>query len=901
MGSPPDSAVEEFPRPYGKYELLGRLGDGGMAEVFLARQSGIAGFRKTLVIKRILPHLARKKRFVEMFVAEASLAAEVRHRNVVQVYELGRVDEELFMAMEYVEGTDLRVLLGKAAKQKLRIPPWFSLHVVCEVLEALAFAWSLEDESGRPRHIVHRDVTPSNIFVSNTGEVKLGDFGVARDHTRESRTRAGQLKGKLAYMAPEQLYSKPPDHRVDVFAVGVVLWEALAQRRLFGGRPDIEVMQAISQGPRRSPLEFVSDVPAELDPILQQALAIDREVRTQSAEAMQDQLLEVLHRLRPRVRTGDVQAVVGELLERTQAGALRPLKEVRTRPGTATLPAAAPVAAPPPPASSSSSASSFATPQSGSSRTPAVPIQGAAVVQDLTLGVGPGAKKIKVLRGKADPSPDARPPSRAWSTQRRPAPPAPAGPTGPGSTGSSTLGEPSEGGGSGDPLPLGDAESSHLGIPAPRSISSGDEVDTGSIDDPGHPLSLDFDEEDVEAARASAHVGPRTAEGSAPPLAPAYAEAVGRDVDIDALVHDAVASVQAQSPRTSSVPKESMMAGLEHRRILDNSRQLRSERWSFIVDQAIYDGPHPFWIRDHEGTEFGPVSLEQALQVVKVEVQAGLGEDAYIASRRGEWTTMRAFLDMSGMETLTLDLPDLDADEGSAWSGTAAGHTLGEVMVSLSRSSASGRLIVETKDANSSDRCRVIEMVRGRPTYVSAGSEALQIPQLLVSKRLIHERTLAPVLHGVLARQAPLGRVLADVAGVDIGRYFPTLMKERMAALFTDGFTKFSFEADWTPRVTEPFAPSLLAPYAELSFRFTPRERIERRIEAALHHALEPAADFEALLPAFAFKPDQLKIAQKLSRGRRLAKLLDGAPPQQARSLRCIAYVLLETELLRPA
>ena len=236
-----------------------------MAEVFLARLPGVAGFQKTLVLKRILPHLSRKKHFVDLFVAEASLAAEVRHRNVVQVFELGQVEGELYMAMEYVEGHDFRRLLRYASKEGVRIPPWFTVHILGEVLEALQYAYELKDDHGQSRRVVHRDVTPSNIFISNQGEVKLGDFGVAKDDTRGQQTRAGQLKGKVAYMAPEQLYSRAIDQRTDLFAVGVVLWEGLAQRRLFGGRPDIEMLNAICNGPRPRLSEHMRDVPPELE------------------------------------------------------------------------------------------------------------------------------------------------------------------------------------------------------------------------------------------------------------------------------------------------------------------------------------------------------------------------------------------------------------------------------------------------------------------------------------------------------------------------------------------------------------------------------------------------------------------------------------------------------------
>ncbi|MCK6550620.1 serine/threonine protein kinase, partial [Myxococcota bacterium] len=308
------SSNDGFPRPYGKYELLARIGQGGMAEVFRARLPGVAGFEKIVVIKRLLPHLTKNAVITEMFVNEAKLAAAVHHRNIVQVFELGELDGEYYMAMEHVAGTDLRQLLRAAAVNSLRVPPWFGVQVVAEVLDGLAFAHALVDEHGRMRNVVHRDVTPANIFISYMGDVKLGDFGVAKDESRSSQTRAGQMKGKVPYMSPEQIYGRELDHRTDVFAAGVVLWECLTQRRLFGGRPDIESMNLICYGDRKPPSAFASDVPEALDRIVMRALAADVEQRTSSARELHAELLDVLPLLRPRVHQNDVKNIVEVVL-----------------------------------------------------------------------------------------------------------------------------------------------------------------------------------------------------------------------------------------------------------------------------------------------------------------------------------------------------------------------------------------------------------------------------------------------------------------------------------------------------------------------------------------------------------------------------------------------------------
>ncbi len=304
----------EFPCPYGKYELLERIGDGGMAEVFRARLPGVGGFEKIVVIKRILPHLSRKKKFVEMFVREASLAAALNHKNVVHVFELGQLDDgELYIAMEYVRGTDLRRILTTSTKRSLRIPPWFSVFIMAEVLEGLAYAHHLPDEEIGERTILHRDVTPSNIFISWLGEVKLGDFGLARDDSMRSLTRPGQRKGKLSYMPPEQIHAEVLDERADVFAAGVVLWECLTQRRLFGGRTEMEVAHMISDPNRPPPSRYLRDVPDELDRIVLWALAPERANRVPNARTFQSHLLDLLPKLHSGFRPDDIRQMVERL------------------------------------------------------------------------------------------------------------------------------------------------------------------------------------------------------------------------------------------------------------------------------------------------------------------------------------------------------------------------------------------------------------------------------------------------------------------------------------------------------------------------------------------------------------------------------------------------------------
>lgn len=315
-----------LPRPFGKYELQEKIGAGGMAEVFRAKMPGVAGFEKTVVIKRILPHLSHDKAIDGMFVAEAKIAARVQHRNVVQVFDLGEVAGELYMAMEHIAGTDLSALLRSSVKRKIQLPIWFSLHLISEVLSGLAAAHDLRNEQGVRLNVVHRDVSPSNIFLSYQGDIKLGDFGVAISDDRTALTRAGELKGKVAYMAPEQLYHQPLDERADVFAAGIVLWECLTQRRLFGGRPEIEMMNAICRDSRPLPSKINPGVPPELDAVVIAALRPDREQRTPSAAELQRQLAAILPLFAAQIVPSDVRNVVEAVLGQAETTGAR-LKE----------------------------------------------------------------------------------------------------------------------------------------------------------------------------------------------------------------------------------------------------------------------------------------------------------------------------------------------------------------------------------------------------------------------------------------------------------------------------------------------------------------------------------------------------------------------------------------------
>jgi len=233
------------PERFGKYELLDVVGKGGMAEVFRARATGPKGFARELAIKRILAHMSEDEEFVEMFVAEAKLSGALSHGNIVPIYEFGEVDGQLFLAMEFVDGTDLRTLLRRRRLAAERLSPTVAVHIAVEVLRGLGYAHARKGEGGVPLGLVHRDVSPSNILVSRAGEVKICDFGIAKAATRH--TTSGRLKGKFSYMSPEQARGKPLDARSDLFSVGILLWEMLTGARLFQGDSDLSVLDQVRE------------------------------------------------------------------------------------------------------------------------------------------------------------------------------------------------------------------------------------------------------------------------------------------------------------------------------------------------------------------------------------------------------------------------------------------------------------------------------------------------------------------------------------------------------------------------------------------------------------------------------------------------------------------------------
>ncbi len=279
---------------FGKYVLLDRVAVGGMAEIFLARQEGLEGFEKTIVIKRIRPHLSNQKAFVTMFLNEAKLAAQLNHPNIVQIYDLGKIGESYFIAMECIDGRDMRRILPKAEAMGMEFPLVYALKVASSVCEGLYYAHQRTDLYGNALRIVHRDVTPENIFVSFDGTVKILDFGIAKAANQIEQTRAGEIKGKISYMSPEQCMGKGLDQRSDIFSLGAVLYEWITGNKLFSGDSEVAILKSISDGRIIPPSEMRPDLPPEVERILMKALERDRDQRYQTAWEMQSDLDQFL-------------------------------------------------------------------------------------------------------------------------------------------------------------------------------------------------------------------------------------------------------------------------------------------------------------------------------------------------------------------------------------------------------------------------------------------------------------------------------------------------------------------------------------------------------------------------------------------------------------------------------
>ena len=291
--------TEQLPATFGPYWLFDLIGKGGMAEIFLAKTFTGLGTERLCVIKRVLPHLNADVGFCEMLIKEAKLCARLSHANVVQTYELGQIDRQYYIAMEYVEGADLNRLLGLLARVQIALPLPFALYIIVETLRGLDYAHRLTGGSDAPLHIIHRDVSPTNVLISIEGEIKLCDFGIAKaafgERGVEHRLDEYHLKGKVAYMAPEHIAGASIDRRADLFAAGILMWELLQGRRLYKTKDDAETLRRAAAA-EIPPLEDRGFPKFEmLDAIVRRALAREPGDRFQTGHVLIRAIEDYMH------------------------------------------------------------------------------------------------------------------------------------------------------------------------------------------------------------------------------------------------------------------------------------------------------------------------------------------------------------------------------------------------------------------------------------------------------------------------------------------------------------------------------------------------------------------------------------------------------------------------------
>ena len=298
-----------------RYRVIERLAAGGMAEVFVGDAMSVQGFKKRVAIKRVLPHLASNENFIGMFLDEARLGARMNHANIVSVLDIGSADNTFFIVMEYVDGANLKTIIEVLLKQGRTVPMKEAVYIAMEASRGLSYAHELCDDDGNELDIVHRDISPPNILISKRGEVKVTDFGLAKASTQLEKTDPGVVKGKFSYLAPEAALGDPVDERADIFALGIVLWEMIAGRRLFLGESDYQTIKLVQQANVPSLAAINHEADENLERVLGKALAKNPADRYQSAREMSDALAGFLFTHQLKVTSYDIASLVKNAVE----------------------------------------------------------------------------------------------------------------------------------------------------------------------------------------------------------------------------------------------------------------------------------------------------------------------------------------------------------------------------------------------------------------------------------------------------------------------------------------------------------------------------------------------------------------------------------------------------------
>jgi len=306
-----------------RYRVIEKIASGGMAEVFRAESAGLEGFKKTVAIKRVLPHLSEKKQFIGMFLDEARLSAHLSHSNCVQVFDIGVGDNTYFIVMEFVDGADLKAIIDHVRRSGRPFPLELATLICLRICEGLSYAHEASDGRGHTLGIVHRDMSPPNVLMTRHGEVKIVDFGLAKANSQLEKSEPGIIKCKFSYLSPEAALGQPIDARTDIFAVGIILWEMLAGRRLFLGDSDLETVRQV-QAARIPPIkQFHPHATPELDRVLAKALARDPQERYQTARDLGRDLNQLLFHSGHPVSSFDIAALVEPIVRSREDVKLR--------------------------------------------------------------------------------------------------------------------------------------------------------------------------------------------------------------------------------------------------------------------------------------------------------------------------------------------------------------------------------------------------------------------------------------------------------------------------------------------------------------------------------------------------------------------------------------------------
>jgi serine/threonine protein kinase len=894
----PIPSTPTFPVQYGKYELLERIGEGGMAEVFRARLPGAAGFEKIVVVKRILPHLAKKPDFVKMFVDEAKLAAKVQHQNVVQVFELGEADDgELYMAMEYINGVDLRRLLVNARERKLRIPVWFVLHAVSEILNGLMYAHELVDHDGRPLHVVHRDVTPGNVFISYQGEVKLADFGIAKAVGRVSETEAGQVKGNAPFMAPEAIWGRVLDARADVFSVGVVLWACLALRLPFEGNSNYETAKLVCEAKREPPSKYNPLVTAELDSVSLQALEIERARRIPSAREFQARLLEILAKLRPKLLPSDVRHVVDVL-----SGRKAPDAQFADKPppmltlgsdGHAKLDADVRI--------------DSAVWSPGQPKTP----DGNALVDDLGL-----EDPSRVRASSPPPSPSLSAPTIAGSPVYAPQPSAsqPRAPQAanlggtvlnaptpmlnvhaPPLPGAPVLGVPAQS----PPLVLGSAAAPPAvrSAPAEYAPAAGEpsqSADMNVFDLPDEPLDLPSH----HAAHAThvAHAAHAPAPPAAPPVYAAPPTSYQYRMPQQPQFYPPLPSAHDQLPPAAPPPSASGLVRGDMPITSSLVEFMEEAGTGPIVElqrdvEKFYNDANKFIVRYQDGSTMTATGLDECLSLLDP-----WGRKAAAVSIDGiAWVDIQTFARLCGLDYLA---PDSTPLRSVKLVGNLEDRTLSSVLIQIARNKWTGKLVIMDKGVHRVAR-REIDVMGGAPVHVFADHPSLQFPHLYVQHKLLKKEMIPELVVQVLRTRQPIEEVARRSAFTDLNPYRPVLLRDRLAEIFGWRFGRFAFDTGRDIKGA-PFAPSLLRILPDAIQRGYSVEELRRVLEPQMNVKLRKTDAFDAVINSLGLKDKHMNAARKLASKTALSQLLK-KNAAETHILLSMAMMLTELEVLVPS